>query len=999
MFPSLCALRCKQQWLCTSFGDAWLVAVPSVWEGVLRVGSDGIYHGMKHLKALLLAPDNRARAYLVRATLVTLLGVALLMTAMVTFHSSAPDADAHALRISPKATCSQLARLNPTITNGASWGRTILPGHGVSGGWFGVDICSNGINSLAPNGSNVSCDSTSHGCSPTSDGYGWTFQCPELIVRFSAWAFGDNPADWGRSGWGNAPDLWLPANHPSDFVMYPNGSGTAPVPGDILVWGNLDANGRPWPAGPDGSHGGHIAVVAAVHNGKVITAEQNVKWGAEDHPTDTLALMKVGTRWILSGSSQPAQTLPTWRWMGTMGHSRGTFGWLHSVKNNGHFPSTKATGATAQKATGSKSISQQFPGGLPSLSTAAVVTQSGTLADLNWSTQSFFAPPSDPGQPQAQARSLGIPPGNVRLASRQSPATVLMSNGSRYAYVLGTDGQLYVARTTPNTLGVFWNALGQPQDVSLTGSPVASVFAGGVQVAALGSDGNLWWRAGPPDRLGNWLSLGGPSATTLAGSVALAGAPGAGSPIVFAVGADGHIYLRMWLDATAAADGTEIPAMWSDWMPLGAQSTASHITGSLVVVPELPNAHNWIGLWPDSPLNLFATDGAGALWWFRSVRLSNGWAATEVAGTPAPLSALLGAVAVPTAANTSASATAASTGTIQVYTSARAASYLSTLTLPGNGNGMSASEKPAWVTLSDPPAGIAASGLGAAVALGPGNSALVAAAGDDVVVGGALAMTAALLPALAPQMKASLQPKNPWARVGSVPAAATFSDSFTSSRLDARWTRSDMSVRASLDKNGLTLIPGVHGVAALTQAGSPGDVTLTMEVARPGTLPRSASVGMVLYQDDGDWLTLTVDRAGSVRLCPVVQQTAQPCVSGKMKANAAVWLSIQRNGGTFRALVSYDAMSWQRVGQWTPTMTGSAQPAPTPAGTPGASATVTPRVTATVRPTGTPTVGGATVSEPAVAPLAFTSWGVLAVGNGDVAGWPHLTNFTVTSIP
>ena len=196
-----------------------------------------------------------------------------------------------------------------------------------------------------------------------------------------------------------------------------------------------------------------------------------------------------------------------------------------------------------------------------------------------------------------------------------------------------------MARTSPTSLGVFWSALGQPPNVSLTGSPVASLFAGGVQIAARGSDGNLWWRAGPPNQPGNWVTLGSPSATTLTGGLALAGAPGSGSPVVFALGADGRIYMRLWQDATISADGTQIPAAWSDWLTFGAQPATSHLTGTLLIVPELPNAHNWIGLWPDSPLNVLATDAGGSLWWFRSTHLAGGWSATQVDASPAPLSA------------------------------------------------------------------------------------------------------------------------------------------------------------------------------------------------------------------------------------------------------------------------------------------------------------------------------------------------------------------------
>ena len=957
-----------------------------------------IYRRIQQSKGILLAPDRGVYRHLMRASLVAVVGITLLMGTLLAFRSGAPSVDAQALRVSSSASCGQLAATDPTVTNGSSWGRTILPGHGAPGGWFGVDVCANGFNSVSPNGSNVSCDSVARGCSPTNDGYGWTFQCPELIVRFSAWAFGDNPADWGRSGWGNAPDLWLPANHPSDFVIYPNGSSTAPVPGDILIWGFLDSHGKPWPAGPDGSHGGHIAVVASVHHGIVTTAEQNVKWGSEDHPSDTLALTKVGSRWILSGSSQRATTLPTWRWMNTMGHSRGTFGWLHSVKNDGHFPNTHASSATTSKNTktnNSKPVSQQFPGGLPSLSAATVITRSGTLADLTWSTHNFFSPSSDGDQPEAQARSLGTPPNGIRLASGQSAATLLLSNGSRYSYALGTDGNLYAARTSPATLGVFWSELGQPMGISLIGSPVASLFAGGVQIAVRGSDGNLWWRAGPPDRPGNWLSLGSPSSTQLSGSVALAGEPGTGMPIVFALGADGHLYMRVWQDATVAADGTQIPASWSDWLTLGAQTGASQFTGAVVVVPELPAAHSWIGPWPDSPLNVFATDGAGQLWWLRSTHLSTGWQATPISGSPAPLRALYGAVAVP-AASSATSATSADT--IALYAASQKASYLCTLTLPSESAASKVqTAKPSWTALAAPPSGVTASTVGAAVALGPGHSVLVAAAGDDVLLGGVQSITSAMLPSVAPQTTGAKQSANPWMRVGALAAASTFSDPFTATSLDSRWTRSNGNARARLDGKGLILAPGSDGVAALMQAAAPGDASLSVQVARPKSLAEKARVGLALYHDDGDWLTLMVDRAGAVTLCVMLRQAAQPCITGKAKANpnAAVWLQVQRSGSDFTAQWSGDGMTWQQVGQWTPDMTGVA--APGKAATPTAGATATPTATATATPQAGATAGtdSPTVTDPAAAPLAFTSWGVLSTGNGSAGSWPHMSAFTV----
>src|SRR5262249_20216676 len=61
-------------------------------------------------------------------------------------------------RAAANASCATLAGADPTATNGRSWGRTILAGGGAKDGWFGVDVCANGFNGAAPNGSNVSCD-------------------------------------------------------------------------------------------------------------------------------------------------------------------------------------------------------------------------------------------------------------------------------------------------------------------------------------------------------------------------------------------------------------------------------------------------------------------------------------------------------------------------------------------------------------------------------------------------------------------------------------------------------------------------------------------------------------------------------------------------------------------------------------------------------------------------------------------------------------------------
>lgn len=356
---------------------------------------------------------------------------------------------------------------------------------------------------------------------------------------------------------------------------------------------------------------------------------------------------------------------------------------------------------------------------------------------------------------------------------------------------------------------------------------------------------------------------------------------------------------------------------------------------------------------------------------------------------------MYGAVAVP-AASSATSATSADT--IALYAASQKASYLCTLTLPSESAASKVqTAKPSWTALAAPPSGVTASTVGAAVALGPGHSVLVAAAGDDVLLGGVQSITSAMLPSVAPQTTGAKQSANPWMRVGALAAASTFSDPFTATSLDSRWTRSNGNARARLDGKGLILAPGSDGVAALMQAAAPGDASLSVQVARPKSLAEKARVGLALYQDDGDWLTLMVDRAGAVTLCVMLRQAAQPCITGKAKANpnAAVWLQVQRSGSDFTAQWSGDGMTWQQVGQWTPDMTGVA--APGKAATPTAGATATPTATATATPQAGATAGtdSPTVTDPAAAPLAFTSWGVLSTGNGSAGSWPHMSAFTV----
>jgi regulation of enolase protein 1 (concanavalin A-like superfamily) len=885
---------------------------------------------------------------------------AVLATALVATRSA--QAQPQVPMVSSAASCAELAAVDRTATNGSSWGQAILPGHGLPGGWFGVDVCANGLNGVHGDSSSVSCDRLPDnwnrtGCvpgKPTSDGYGWTFQCPELVVRFSAWAFGDSPADWGRSGWGNAPDLWTSANHPADFVMYPNGSTQAPVPGDILVWGSLDSQGRPWPAGPDGEHGGHIAVVAAVTDGYVVTAEQNVKWGGQDHPTDRLALTKVGNQWILSGSQAHVTRLPTYRWPSTMGDSRGTYGWLHSVRNTGHFPSQSRAVSVAARGKGT-TVPQQPSGGFPSLAASTVITGNGELADLVWTSSDFFVPRTSADVPHAAVRSLGAPPDTLLMPEKR-PATLTLSDGSRLSYAVGLNGDLYAADLVPTTLGVLWTDLGHPPATLLDGAVSASTFAGGLGVAAVATDGNLWWRTGPPAQAGVWQEIGKPDGTSLATGFSLAAVPGEGTPLILALGTNGRLYEREWIDTQYAADGSvEIPAAWSNWTPLGIQPSGVAFTGALVAATESAKPHDYIGSWPDTPLDISVLDTSGHLWWLRTEAQQTGWQISQVAGST-KLSALLAGIVVDGA--TAAAASQPAVQLLQLYATSEGRSREVSLRVPDHLPALTSDSS--WTSLPPLPAEAMLQSSGAAVSLGQGTSVLVLPGGDHVLVGGAAAGVSLLLP------EAPTSPS--WPSAGSNATTLAFTDTLMGRSVDNRWAVVGTSTKLAPSTRGLRLLPGSGGAVTMLQTALSGSFALSVYVRMPART--SGQAGLVLYTDDTDWLSLMVNQAGRVSLCMEVWQRTAPCDSLLIPESAVangVWLQIERQGPEFMGAVSLDAVTWRPVGVWTPSHSLTLN---------GGSAV-------------------ATAGSDPVSSLAFTTWGIMSVGSFSESSAPGFSDFSV----
>jgi hypothetical protein len=809
--------------------------------------------------------------------------------------------------ISPISSCAELAALDPTATNGPTWGRTILKGFGAADGWFGVDVCSNGSGAI-----NVSCDKTptswgSAGCAPgqpSGDGYGWTFQCPELIKRFGAWAFGDNPNDWGGRFGGDAPDLWLDGNHPSTYVMYANGSKQAPMPGDILIWGYLDSAGQPWPAGPDGSHSGHIAVVAAVRNGIVVTAEQNVAWGGEDHPSDTLALTATPTGWILSGSTTPTTTLPTYRWQRTMGAARATYGWLHSTKNTGRFQKTGVAPATP-------------PPPPPSLSGASVVTADGALVDLAWTQLPASPDAVFLSTPVAAARRLGAPPG-VTLRPDLAPAT-LVSADSRSIATIDTKGRLWEARTASAYMGVVWRALDAPPGIRLDGAPSLVPFADGALVSALGDDGALWWRSEAGQNLGPWTSLGHSATASFAGTALTLSLPGTSQLLAVALGADGRIYQAQWRDFNGSGDESAHTRGWTEWTAIeaaleGRAARRIRLTGNapqLVAVVEPGGVTSTSSAVLPPTVDLFALDNSGSITWLRGAGDPSTWRAAAI-DAPSGATSLLGA----TTLDGFLGATALS-HIEQLYLATDTGVSMASLTMPGGD--AAAIPTITWSQFARQEKATHLTPAGSALRIGPGASALLMSADDHALTVAAPEAIGILSGAPAPLSStngASATAPPTWFDAGAATAGKPFSDDLTATTLDPRWQLAPSSAQALASASGVRLASQQDGTAATLIQGMTDD-TESMVVKVSG-LESGARAGLTLRFDDDNWVTLTTDRAGADQFCPNVNRTLGACQSTKTTpgAGGALWLKLTRADGQFMASASVDGAQWNQFGSW-----------------------------------------------------------------------------------
>jgi len=187
----------------------------------------------------------------------------------------------------------------------------------------------------------------------------------------------------------------------------------------------------------------------------------------------------------------------------------------------------------------------------------------------------------------------GRPPNGASIAS-VAGAPARSPDAIAYAFVVGTDGRLYVT-SRPNLGPWSWRDLGMPNPVSSTG--VAWWFRPGIARYRFeardllytfvgGTDGHLWihvWSGVRGVDLGTWSDHGMPAAGVLvssAVSVVTCRHTGAEQIYAFVLGSDHHLYLRMW----NAGGGT-----WS-WRDLGVPPRTTVRSDPSAVVCELAGA-------------------------------------------------------------------------------------------------------------------------------------------------------------------------------------------------------------------------------------------------------------------------------------------------------------------------------------------------------------------------------------------------------------------------
>ncbi len=324
------------------------------------------------------------------------------------------------------------------------------------------------------------------GCGPPNAcKFGPEFQCEELAIRYAFYAWGE-PTNWyGYGAVGGANTMWQAGpNLPVPLVQLPNGAGTPPMQGDLMIFapGWLSSY---W----DGS--GHVAIVRDVGPGYVDVVEQNATSSGTD-------------RFPLSGSRVTAN-----------GYTP-IIGWLRETEQ------TPVELASSNVAGPPQSVSDQ-PGNIDVIwrdaasnlqdlayrnrtwdpqvaitlgnaaSTPAVVSPLPGQVDAFWADSS-----GQLWQAQSQAGLYGTQTWLTShvldvgtLAPGSAPAAISQGPGDMEVFWKATDGTLWTDSYTGTWSGPTPLATG-----AVAGNPAAAASGGAVAVAWRDAAGNLWTELG-----------------------------------------------------------------------------------------------------------------------------------------------------------------------------------------------------------------------------------------------------------------------------------------------------------------------------------------------------------------------------------------------------------------------------------------------------------------------------------------------------------------------
>jgi CHAP domain len=145
------------------------------------------------------------------------------------------------------------------LVAGPAWARQLPRNTGHDGATY--NVFSNYDNTRTPQ----TCAGAVLAGSDLGDRWGVEFQCTELAIRVAdgEWKLGDAGA-WLSAGWnGSADDMFV--HHPPQLTAVPNGAGSLPQPGDLMVWSSSDNQGDP----------GHVGVIASVGADRVTFVGEN----------------------------------------------------------------------------------------------------------------------------------------------------------------------------------------------------------------------------------------------------------------------------------------------------------------------------------------------------------------------------------------------------------------------------------------------------------------------------------------------------------------------------------------------------------------------------------------------------------------------------------------------------------------------------------------------------------------------------------------------------